>query len=60
MTPQRFTIIAKDKTLTEVCGNNKIEGNEQCDDGNKNNGDGCSSLCMIETTKPFFKITSPN
>ena len=31
-----------------VCGNSIVEGGEQCDDGNLNNGDGCSSICKIE------------
>lgn len=31
-----------------VCGNGKVEGNELCDDGNINSGDGCSSQCLIE------------
>ncbi len=31
-----------------MCGNSIKEGTEQCDDGNLNNGDGCSSLCEIE------------
>jgi len=31
-----------------VCGNSKKEPNEECDDGNKTNGDGCSSTCKIE------------
>jgi len=31
-----------------VCGNAKKEGSEACDDGNKANGDGCSSTCTIE------------
>lgn len=30
------------------CPNMIIEGLEQCDDGNANNGDGCSSLCELE------------
>ena len=29
------------------CGNGKVEGTEQCDDGNKADGDGCSSICLI-------------
>ncbi|MEM3113424.1 MAG: DUF4215 domain-containing protein, partial [Candidatus Pacearchaeota archaeon] len=33
---------------SSVCGNNIIEAGEQCDDGNTNNGDGCSSTCVIE------------
>jgi cysteine-rich repeat protein len=31
-----------------ACGNGKVEANEQCDDGNKNNNDGCSSACKKE------------
>lgn len=31
-----------------VCPNNVIDGLEECDDGNANNGDGCSSMCLIE------------
>ena len=31
------------------CGNNIIETEEQCDDGNDVNGDGCSASCQIET-----------
>jgi len=31
------------------CGNGVLEAPEQCDDGNTVSGDGCSSLCQIET-----------
>ena len=31
-----------------VCGNGKIEGNEQCDDHNKVNNDGCDDNCHVE------------
>ncbi len=31
-----------------VCGNGIIESGEQCDDGNTNGGDGCSSTCQNE------------
>jgi len=31
-----------------VCGNEIIEEGEQCDDGNTQNGDGCSSACQTE------------
>ena len=30
------------------CGNDVIDDNEQCDDGNQNSNDGCSSSCKIE------------
>jgi fibro-slime domain-containing protein len=32
-----------------VCGDGVVAGNEQCDDGNTNSGDGCSSTCAVET-----------
>jgi cysteine-rich repeat protein len=31
-----------------VCGNNIINFTEECDDGNRVNGDGCSATCNIE------------
>lgn len=31
-----------------VCGNGKIEGEEECDDGNNVDGDGCSKDCKHE------------
>jgi cysteine-rich repeat protein len=30
------------------CGNGSTEINEQCDDGNLNNNDGCSDVCLLE------------
>jgi len=30
------------------CGNGAIDGSEECDDGNNNNNDGCSSVCTDE------------
>jgi cysteine-rich repeat protein len=32
-----------------VCGDSTIEAPEQCDDGNTENGDCCSSTCMFES-----------
>lgn len=32
-----------------VCGNSIVETGEQCDDGNTNNGDCCSSTCQYES-----------
>ncbi len=31
------------------CGNSTIDAGEECDDGNTNNGEGCSSTCTAET-----------
>ena len=35
-------------TPTSYCGDNILNQEEQCDDGNTDNDDGCSSLCKIE------------
>lgn len=32
-----------------ICGNSIVEVDEECDDGNVNNSDGCSSTCKMET-----------
>ncbi|MFH2006486.1 MAG: LamG-like jellyroll fold domain-containing protein [bacterium] len=42
------TDAAEPDVLTFVCGNNALEPGEQCDDGNRINGDGCSSECDFE------------
>jgi cysteine-rich repeat protein len=42
---------------TSICGNGKIESDEECDDGNILSGDGCSSACTLDTgdgSKRFF------
>ena len=31
-----------------TCGNGRISGDEQCDDGNQHDNDGCSSSCLVE------------
>jgi cysteine-rich repeat protein len=40
-----------------VCGNNTLETGEQCDDGNTNAGDGCSSSCQTEAPAPRLTAT---
>jgi cysteine-rich repeat protein len=37
-------------TCTFTCGDGTVTGNEQCDDGNTNSGDVCSSVCQYEFT----------
>ncbi|MDT8319947.1 MAG: hypothetical protein RQ826_05410 [Xanthomonadales bacterium] len=32
-----------------VCGNGTVESPEECDDGNNQDGDGCSAACLVET-----------
>ncbi len=38
-----------DSTAAQVCGNGMPETGEECDDGNVNNGDGCSSNCTVDS-----------
>lgn len=33
------------RLCNEICGNGAVEGDEPCDDGNTDGGDGCSSAC---------------
>ena len=33
---------------SSLCGDNVVEGDEECDDGNLVDEDGCSALCVIE------------
>jgi fibro-slime domain-containing protein len=35
-----------------TCGDDKPTGSEQCDDGNHDQGDGCSPLCRLEPNCP--------
>lgn len=49
-----------------VCGNSVLEGQEECDDGclqgipyvcePEDDGDGCSSTCLIETISDVFEV----
>ena len=41
--------------VVSVCGNNVVETGEECDDGNKMGGDGCSISCRIE--QPVTPVT---
>ena len=37
-----------DRTTCWRCGNARLEGDEECDDGNRADGDGCSAECRLE------------
>jgi len=39
-----------------VCGNNRVEAGEECDDGNTISGDGCSATCKVEPCYPIGEI----
>jgi cysteine-rich repeat protein len=40
----------------QTCGNNILETIELCDDGNVNDGDGCSAECVLETEISVSKV----
>jgi cysteine-rich repeat protein len=39
--------------IEPACGNGNLDPDEQCDDGNRTSGDGCSSTCTIELVTQF-------
>ena len=41
----------------DTCGDSQLYDEEECDDGNKVSGDGCSSDCKIETKLGFTCTT---
>ncbi len=46
-----FTVVAlPSRGQPIICGNQILETDEQCDDGNIVNGDGCSETCTLEDT----------
>lgn len=40
-----------DAEIPETCGNGILDDDEQCDDGNRISGDGCSKYCMNEDSE---------
>jgi cysteine-rich repeat protein len=42
-----------------LCGNNMLDGDEACDDGNEVNGDGCNNDC-IESGTLLWEVVLPN
>lgn len=49
--PNRTLVVLNQYNPPTLCGNGQVDLTEQCDDGNTLNGDGCSSLCEIETVE---------
>ncbi len=45
---QELVTICNDSCLLQTCGNEIIEGDEQCDFGDTEDGDGCSASCRLE------------
>lgn len=41
------------------CGNARLDPNEQCDDGNRIRGDGCTAICQVEPTFECPRVGQP-
>jgi cysteine-rich repeat protein len=52
VTPAATLVVDQTIMACPICGDHIIEPPETCDDGNTNDGDGCSSMCQIETPIP--------
>lgn len=50
MAPEEVTANLTTICKAVSCGDGVRSGNEECDDGNRVSGDGCSSFCTIERT----------
>ena len=49
VTPRSDSFVPPSQEDCPVCGNDILESGEECDDGNTDNGDCCSSTCRFET-----------
>mmetsp|Transcript_7866 Transcript_7866/g.15196 ORF Transcript_7866/g.15196 Transcript_7866/m.15196 type:complete len:1261 (-) Transcript_7866:519-4301(-) len=48
--PQNITEVSNEPIVhIPTCGDQQVDTGEECDDGNSNNNDGCSALCMTES-----------
>ena len=57
---ENYLTCKEDCLIIPECGNGIIEPDEECDDENNQNGDGCSSICLIEHTPPINPIVCGN
>jgi cysteine-rich repeat protein len=46
-----------DNDCPPACGNGVLEPGEQCDDGNMDNTDACTNMCVPNTTPTAFRFT---
>ncbi len=48
-------------TTAPVCGDGRLDGDEQCDDGNDVDADGCSAECVLEPPEAymFYRTKTP-
>ena len=47
-----FCVVGVNPVAAPLCGNGKVEGDETCDDGNQEPGDGCSASCQPDGDTP--------
>ena len=57
--PAHIICIAIEASTAGICGDNYVDPEEECDDGNSINGDGCSELCLIEDIIPPWPPPEP-
>ena len=43
-------------TCISVCGDGIATKDEECDDGDKNDNNGCSNLCLVNLSLGVYKI----
>lgn len=42
------SLSAVSSTVSTSCGNGYVDVAEECDDGNRDDGDGCNEACLLE------------
>jgi len=47
------TIVVMGDEAEPYCGDETLDAGEECDDGNNEDGDGCSAVCEIESEDPY-------
>lgn len=47
-TPYKIILDPIETSSEPVCGDGSLDDGEECDDGNRNDNDGCSSTCQVE------------
>lgn len=58
-----MVLLSRPALVAAACGDGALDGADGCDDGNDADGDGCSSLCVVESgfacaTQPAVAITN--
>lgn len=48
-----FDTAGSEPRIATLCGDSRVVWPEMCDDGNNNNGDGCSADCLVIEASNF-------